>query len=163
MAAGGLVSDAIVSDLIGDRLDALPPGTAAIFDGYPRTTPQAEALEVLLAARGRTLGHVIELVVDEDALVDRISGRFTCSQCGAPYHDRHERPAVDGRCDRCGGTTFTRRPDDNEATVRTRMAEYRAKTAPILPFYAQRGLVRQVDGMRSVDAVGQAISDILTA
>ena len=161
MDRGELVSDAIVSALIGEHLDA--SGTGAIFDGYPRTHPQAEALEILLEERGRKIDHVIELVVDEEALVTRITGRFTCSKCGAPYHDEFHRPKVDGVCDVCGGTDFKRRPDDNEQTVRTRMAEYREKTAPILPFYLAKGLVRQVDGMASVADVAAAIDAILDA
>ncbi len=161
MDAGELVSDAIVSALIGDELDAMGADQGAIFDGYPRTAPQAEALDALLAARGRKLDHVIELDVDEDALVERITGRFTCGTCGKGYHDRFERPAVDGTCDRCGGHEFKRRPDDNEATVRTRMAEYRAKTAPILPIYEARGIVSHLDGMAAMDAVTAAIEAVI--
>src|SRR6185503_5083515 len=129
MDAGELVSDAIVTALIGERLDATG-SQGAIFDGFPRTQAQAEALDILLAERGRVLDFVIELVVDEDELVRRIVGRFTCANCGAPYHDEFKQPAVPGVCDVCGSTEFKRRPDDNEQTVRTRMAEYRAKTAP---------------------------------
>ena len=161
MDAGELVSDAIVSALIGDELDAMPADMGAIFDGYPRTAPQAESLDAILASRGRALDHVIELEVDEDALVERITGRYTCATCGKGYHDRFEKPAVDGICDKCGGDTFKRRPDDNEETVRTRMAEYRAKTAPILPIYDARGIVSRVDGMAEMDAVTGAIEAIL--
>lgn len=161
MEAGELVSDEIVSGLIGERLDELGTGTPVIFDGYPRTAAQAEALDALLAARGRVLDHVIELEVDEDALVERITGRFTCANCGAGYHDRFKQPAVAGTCDKCGHHEFKRRPDDNEETVRTRMAEYRAKTAPILPIYEARGIVTRVDGMASMDAVNDAIEAIL--
>ena len=114
----------------------------AIFDGYPRTAAQADALDAILAKHDRKLDHVIELDVDEDALVERITGRFTCANCGAGYHDRHKLPATQGVCDKCGSTEFKRRPDDNEETVRTRMAEYRAKTAPILPLYEARGIVQ---------------------
>lgn len=160
MEAGELVSDAIVSALIGERLD-IGAGKGAIFDGFPRTKHQAEALEILLAERGRKLDYVIELVVDEEMLVDRITGRFTCADCGASYHDHFHMPLVDGTCDKCGGHEFKRRPDDNEQTVRTRMAEYRAKTAPILPYYEEKGLVRRVDGMASVDEVAAAIDAIL--
>ena len=160
MDAGELVSDAIVTALIGERLDTCS-GSGAIFDGFPRTLAQAEALDLLLAERGRKLDHVIELAVDEDELVRRIVGRFTCANCGAPYHDQLKRPVVPGVCDVCGCTEFKRRPDDNEQTVRTRMAEYRAKTAPILPYYAAKGLVRSVDGMASVDAVAAQIDAIL--
>lgn len=161
MDAGELVSDEIVSGIIGEALDGLDAGTGVIFDGYPRTAAQAESLDALLAARGRTLDHVIELEVDEDALVDRITGRFTCATCGEGYHDRYKLPKVEGVCDRCGGTEFKRRPDDNEETVRTRMAEYRAKTAPILPIYEARGIVARVDGMADIDDVAAAIGAIL--
>ena len=161
MDAGELVSDAIVSGLIGERLDELGPDVSVIFDGYPRTAAQADALDALLSDRGRKLDHVIELVVEEDALVDRITCRFSCAQCGAGYHDRYKLPKVAGTCDVCGSHDFKRRPDDNEETVRTRMAEYRAKTAPILPFYEEKGLVRRVDGMASVEEVAAAIDAIL--
>ena len=130
MDRGELVSDAIVSALIGEHLDQAKD-SGAIFDGYPRTRHQAEALEILLGERGRKLDHVIELVVDEEELVVRITGRFTCATCGAPYHDVFNQPKVEGTCDACGGHEFKRRPDDNEQTVRTRMAEYRAKPAPV--------------------------------
>ena len=161
MEAGELVSDAIVSALIGERLDQLEEGQGAIFDGYPRTAAQADALDLLLEHRGRRLAYVIELVVDEDALVERIVGRFTCSVCGTGYHDRFKLPKVDATCDVCGSTEFKRRPDDNEETVRTRMAEYRAKTAPILPGYETRGLVERVDGMADMDTVAAEIAAIL--
>jgi len=161
MEAGELVSDAIVSALIGERLDAAEASAGAIFDGYPRTRAQAEALDLLLAERGGRVDFVVELDVDEDALVDRITGRFTCARCGASYHDRYNLPEAPGRCDVCGGSEFRRRADDNEQAVRTRMAEYRAKTAPILPVYEARGLVRRVDGMAPIDEVGAAIDAIL--
>ena len=160
MEAGELVSDAIVSALIGEHLDQ-SAGKGAIFDGFPRTQHQAEALDILLGERGRTLSHVIELGVDEEALVERITGRFTCATCSAPYHDRFKPTKVEGVCDVCGGHEFKRRPDDNEQTVRTRMAEYRAKTAPILPYYEERGLVSRVDGMASVEEVAAQIDRIL--
>jgi adenylate kinase len=162
MEAGELVSDDIVSGLIGERLDELGRDVPVIFDGYPRTAAQATSLDELLAARGRTLDHVIELEVDEDALVDRITGRYTCASCGEGYHDRYKLPAANGTCDKCGSTEFKRRPDDNAETVRTRMAEYRAKTAPILPIYDARGIVSRVDGMADMDAVNAAIEAILS-
>ncbi|MFL0585075.1 adenylate kinase [Sphingomonas olei] len=161
MDAGELVSDAIVSALIGENLDRLSDGQGAIFDGYPRTAAQAEALDLLLEERGRTLAHVIELEVNEDALVERIVGRYTCANCGAGYHDRFKQPKVAETCDVCGAHEFKRRPDDNEETVRTRMAEYRAKTAPILPIYEARGLVRRVDGMADIADVTRSIEEIL--
>lgn len=161
MERGELVSDEIVSALIGEELDALGPDAGAIFDGYPRTAAQAESLDAILAARGRKLDHVIELGVDEDALVERITGRFTCANCGKGYHDTFEQPRQPGVCDRCGSTEFKRRPDDNEETVRTRMAEYRAKTAPILPIYDARGIVARVNGMAAMDDVTVAIEKIV--
>ena len=161
MERGELVSDAIVSALIGEELDAMGPDVGAIFDGYPRTAAQAEALDAILSGRGRHLDHVIELEVDEDALVERVTGRFTCANCGKGYHDAFEQPKALGVCDKCGGTEFKRRPDDNEATVRTRMAEYRAKTAPILPIYDSRGVVTRVNGMAEMDHVTAAIERAL--
>lgn len=161
MDAGELVSDDIVSGLIGERLDELGPDTSVIFDGYPRTAAQAASLDHILEARGRKLDHVIELQVEENALVDRITGRFTCATCGEGYHDRYKLPKVEGTCDQCGGHDFKRRPDDNEETVRTRMMEYRAKTAPILPIYDERGIVTRVDGMAPIDKVNDAIEAVL--
>lgn len=161
MEAGQLVSDDIVSGIIGERLDELGSGPGLIFDGYPRTAAQAASLDELLAARGRRLDYVIELAVDEEALVERITGRFTCATCGEGYHDVFKLPAVSGVCDVCGGTEFKRRPDDNAETVRTRMAEYRAKTAPILPHYEAQGLVRRIDGMADIAHVTAAIEAIL--
>jgi adenylate kinase len=160
MDAGGLVSDAIVSALIAERLDSA--GDAGIiFDGFPRTHDQAVALTLLLDERGRKIDHVIELAVNEEQLVERITGRFSCARCGTGYHDIFKRPKVEGVCDVCGSTEFKRRPDDNEETVRRRLGEYRAKTAPILPYYKERGLVRCVNGMGSVDEVAAQIDLIL--
>ncbi|MBK7283399.1 MAG: adenylate kinase [Sphingomonadales bacterium] len=161
MEAGELVSDEIVSGIIGEALDDLKPETGVIFDGYPRTAAQAASLDVILSDRKRTLDHVIELEVDEDALVERITGRFTCAKCNEGYHDTFKQPKAAGVCDVCGSAEFKRRPDDNEETVRTRMTEYRAKTAPILPIYEARGLVRRVDGMADIEHVTQAIEAIL--
>lgn len=161
MEAGGLVSDDIVSGIIGERLDELGAGPGVIFDGYPRTAEQARSLDTLLAERGRKLDYVIELVVNEEALVDRVTGRFTCANCGEGYHDVFKLPAVENVCDVCGAGEFKRRPDDNAETVRTRMAEYRAKTAPILPHYEASGIVRRVDGMADIAVVTDAIEGIL--
>ena len=161
MERGELVSDEIVSDLIHAELAAMGPETGAIFDGYPRTAAQADSLDAILARNGRALDHVIELEVDEDALVERITGRFSCANCGALYHDTANPPAKEGVCDSCGSTEFKRRPDDNEETVRTRMQEYRAKTAPILPGYEARGIVSRIDGMAAIDTVAEQIDAIL--
>ena len=163
MEAGELVSDDIVNRLIDDELAQLGPVRGVIFDGYPRTAAQAKSLEGLLAKHGRKLDHVIELDVDEDALVDRITGRFTCAKCGEGYHDRYKLPKIPTLCDVCGSDQFKRRADDNEATVRQRMAEYRAKTAPILPFYEGRGLVKRVDGMGPIAEVSAGIEKILAS
>jgi adenylate kinase len=162
MERGELVSDEIVTKLIDAELTAMGPGVGAIFDGYPRTAAQAEQLDAILARHGRRLDHVIELDVDEDALVERIIGRFTCATCGAGYHDVYKQPHEAHTCDKCGGHDFKRRPDDNEETVRTRMAEYRAKTAPILPLYEARGIVARVDGMADIDRVTDGVEAILS-
>lgn len=161
MERGELVSDEIVSELIDAELATMGPAVGAIFDGYPRTGEQVSALDEILARHGRRLDRVIELEVDEDALVDRITGRFTCANCGEGYHDRYKLPRQPGTCDKCGSTEFKRRPDDNEQTVRTRMAEYRAKTQPILPDYELRGIVARVDGMADMDSVSSAIEQAL--
>ena len=161
MESGALVPDEVVSGIIGEALDDLPAETGVIFDGYPRTEAQALSLDGILSSRSRTLNYVIELVVDEDALVERITGRYTCAKCNAGYHDKFQQPKVKGVCDQCGSTEFKRRPDDNEATVRTRMTEYRGKTAPILPIYEARGLVRRVDGMADIAKVTAEIEAIL--
>ena len=167
MDSGALVSDDIVSALISDELVALPQTVGLIFDGFPRTEAQARRLEEILATHHRKIDRVIELAVDEDALVERITGRFTCAHCGAGYHDVFKLPHNAHReneplkCDHCGSTDFKRRPDDNEETVRNRMVEYRAKTAPILPFYEARGLVERVDGMADIDEVTRQIEQVL--
>ena len=161
MDEGGLVSDEIVTGILSERLDQPDVAKGFILDGYPRTAAQAEALDRLLGEKGMKLDYVIELVVDEDALVDRITGRFSCASCGEGYHERYKRPANEGTCDVCGSPNFKRRPDDNEETVRNRLAEYRAKTAPILPHYEERGLVRRVDGMAPIPDVEAAIEAIL--
>ncbi len=161
MDAGELVSDEIVAELIDAELAAMDAGTGAIFDGYPRTASQAETLDAILSKHNRTLDHVIELGVDVDALVDRITGRFSCANCGALYHDTANPPTKEGVCDTCGHTEFKRRPDDNEETVRTRMAVYRGETAPILPGYEARGIVTRVDGMAGITDVANAIDAVL--
>ncbi|MFL0356229.1 adenylate kinase [Erythrobacter sp. GH1-10] len=161
MDRGELVSDEIVSSLIDENLAEMKAGQGAIFDGYPRTAAQAADLDRILAKHDRSLDHVIELEVDVDALVERITGRFSCANCGALYHDTANPPAKEGVCEVCGSTEFKRRPDDNEETVRTRMQEYRAKTAPILPGYEERGIVSRVDGMAGIDEVASAIDAIL--
>ena len=161
MEAGQLVSDDIVLAILKDRMAEPDTGKGVILDGFPRTAAQAAALDGLLAGSGQKINAAISLDVVDEAMVERVSGRYTCANCGEGYHDRYKLPAVEGVCDRCGSTEFKRRPDDNEETVRTRMAEYRAKTAPILPFYEQRGIVSRVDGMAPMDDVTVAIEAIL--
>ena len=161
MKAGKLFPDELMAEILGEHMDAIPAEKGLIFDGYPRTAPQVALLDGLLSSRGRTLHHVIELVVDEDALVERIVGRYTCASCGEGYHDTFKQPKAEGVCDKCGADEFKRRPDDNEETVRTRMAEYRAKTEPILPLYDARGLVSRVDGMAAIADVTKGIDAIL--
>ena len=163
MESGGLVSDEIVSGILSERLDQPDARAGFILDGYPRTDVQADLLDAMLAEKGLALDHVIELVVDEDALVDRITGRFTCGSCGEGYHDRYKQPKVADTCDVCGASNFKRRADDNADTVRQRMMEYRAKTAPIIPHYEGRGIVARVDGMADMDAVAGSIDKIVDA
>jgi adenylate kinase len=161
MEAGQLMPDAVVTTLISDQLDKHAHAPGFIFDGYPRTQAQAESLDALLTERGLKLDHVIELTVDEDALVERIAGRFTCARCNEGYHDKFKLPKVPGVCDVCHSTEFKRRPDDNAETVRARLAVYRADTAPILPYYEAKGIVSRVDGMADIGTVSSAIEAIL--
>ena len=161
MDRGELVSDDIVSELIDAELAAMGSETGAIFDGYPRTEAQARMLDEILERHGRKLDHVIELGVNEEALIERITGRFTCAKCGEGYHDVFKQPETEGVCDKCGSTEFKRRPDDNEETVRHRMQVYRSETAPILPGYEERGIVSRIDGMASIADVTHAIDSIL--
>ncbi|WP_116091454.1 adenylate kinase [Sphingomonas crusticola] len=163
MKAGQLVPDEIVTSLISEQLDKHAHAPGFIFDGYPRTQAQAASLDALLAERGLKLDHVIELTVDEEALVERIAGRFTCARCNEGYHDKFKLPKVAGVCDICASTEFKRRPDDTAETVRARLAVYRADTAPILPYYEAKGIVSRVDGMADIATVGAAIEQILTA
>jgi len=163
MDAGHLVPDDLMIAMIADRIGQADCANGFILDGFPRTTPQAEALDRMLAAKGLQLQAVIEMKVDEDVLVDRITGRYTCARCGAGYHDRYQKPKVAGVCDNCGGTEFKRRADDTEETVRTRLAAYHAQTAPILPYYRGRGVLQAVDGMASIDEVTRQIEGVLAA
>jgi adenylate kinase len=163
MDAGHLVPDDLMIAMISERIDQPDCAGGFILDGFPRTTPQAEALDGMLAEKGLKLHSVIEMKVDDEILVDRITGRYTCANCGAGYHDRFQQPKVAGVCDNCGGTEFNRRADDNEETVRTRLAAYYAQTAPILPYYRDRGVLRAVDGMAGIDRVTDQIEAVLGA
>jgi adenylate kinase len=160
MDAGQLVSDEIIIDLIAARIDQLD-GKGFILDGFPRTVPQAMALDLMLRDKGLRLDHVIEMTVDEAALIDRIAGRFSCAKCGASYHDRYIRPKVEGVCDVCGSHDFVRRADDKPETVKARLDAYREQTAPILPYYRGKGVLRPIDGMSDIDAVTRQIEAVL--
>ena len=162
MEAGQLVSDDILIRMLGARLAQPDAARGFILDGFPRTIPQAEALDQLLAEKQLTLNAVIELKVDDAALVDRIAGRYTCAKCGAGYHDTFKTPAVAGVCDSCGSTAFTRRADDKRETVAARLEAYHRQTAPILPYYAAHGSLHQVDGMADIAEVARQIDALLS-
>jgi len=161
MDAGKLVSDDIMVAMIEKRIGLPDCVRGFILDGFPRTVPQAQALDAMLTRKGMGLDYVIELAVDEAALIDRISGRFSCANCGASYHDRYKRPKVEGVCDLCGSTNLVRRKDDNAEAVKIRLAAYRAQTAPILPYYQAKGILRRVDGMAEIDEVARQIDAVL--
>jgi adenylate kinase len=163
MDAGQLVSDEIMIAIISERIDQPDCRTGFILDGFPRTTRQAEALDAMLKQKGLKLDHVIEMAVDEVALVERIVGRFSCVRCGAGYHDKFQRPRVTGVCDQCGATEFKRRADDNSETVKARLAAYRAQTQPILPYYRAKGILSKVDGMAEIDVVTRQIQTVINA
>jgi adenylate kinase len=162
MAKGQLVPDAVVNRVVAERIARPDCAGGFILDGFPRTIAQAEALHELLAARGLKLDAVIELKVDDEALVDRIAGRYTCARCGAVYHDSASPTKVPGRCAACGSTEFVRRPDDKPETVRARLRAYHAQTAPLLPYYRDKGLLESVDGMADIDQVSDEIARRLT-
>ena len=161
MEKGGLVPDDLIISMIGGRIDQDDCDKGFILDGFPRTTAQAEALDAMFGDKGMTLDAVLELEVDDEAMVTRITGRFTCAKCGKGYHDTFERPKTDGVCDVCGGTEFTRRADDNAETVRSRLKAYHEQTAPIAAYYKEKGLLKGVDGMAAIDEVTKQLTDIL--
>ena len=161
MEAGELVPDDIVVKIIEDRIAEPDCRNGFILDGFPRNVAQAEALDEMLARKGTGLDKVVEIRVDDDILVDRISGRFTCAQCGEGYHDKHKLPQKDNVCDKCGSTEFIRRPDDNAETVRARLATYHEQTAPLLPYYEEKGILAVVDGMQPIDEVTRQIREVL--
>ncbi len=163
MEAGQLMPDDLMIRMISERIDQPDCAGGFILDGFPRTTAQAEALDAMLADKDLRLDKVVEIKVDEEALVERITGRFSCANCGAGYHDRFQRPKADGVCDTCGSTEFLRRKDDNEETVRARLDAYRAQTAPILPYYRDRGVLESVDGMAPIADVTAQIQQVLGA
>ena len=161
MERGDLVPDAIIIAMLAARVSQPDVTRGFILDGFPRTVPQAEALDLVLAEKTMPLHHVIELQVDDAAMVERISGRYTCSKCGEGWHDSFKQPRVAGICDACGGTEFTRRADDKAETVAARLEAYHRQTAPLLPYYAGRGILRVVDGMAEMNEVSRQIEAIL--
>jgi adenylate kinase len=161
MDSGQLVPDGIIVDMIANRIGQPDCRNGFILDGFPRTLPQAQALDEMLAQHGLGLDHVIEFEVDETALVARLAGRFTCQQCGASYHEPDNRPQVDGVCDVCGACEFVCRADDRPETIKERLEVYHRQTAPILPYYRARGTLRCVNGMAEIDAVSREIEQIL--
>lgn len=153
MDAGKLVSDDIIIKLVEERTDETDCANGFLLDGFPRTVAQAEALDDLLDRKGLKLNAVVEIAVDDDALVGRISGRYSCAECGAGYHDTFQKPKTEGVCDNCGSTAFKRRSDDTAEAVRTRLGSYHSQTAPLLPYYRNKGVLKSVDGMADIDAV----------
>ena len=163
MEAGGLVSDEIVVGIIADRITEPDCANGFLLDGFPRTIAQAEALDAVLEDRDLKIDHVVEMRVDDGILIGRISGRFSCTACGAAYHDKFNRPKAEGVCDICGETEFNRRSDDNAEAVAVRLEAYHAQTAPLLPYYRDRGALRSVDGMAEIDEVTRQIEAVLAA
>ncbi|AWJ89332.1 adenylate kinase [Azospirillum baldaniorum] len=163
MSAGKLMPDELMVKIIAERISKPDVANGFILDGFPRTVAQAEALDTMLSDKGLKLDHVIEMKVVDDILVERITGRYTCAKCGKGYHDVFEKPKVEGVCDVCGSTEFKRRADDNADTVKTRLAQYHEQTAPILPYYQSRGVLKTVDGMAEIDDVTKQIEGILAA
>jgi adenylate kinase len=162
MEKGELVSDEIVLAVPRERLDQPDVAAGTILDGFPRTAAQAEALDALLADRGQQIDAVISLEVDDEAMVERVSGRYTCAACGEGYHDSFKKPASDGVCDKCGGTEMKRRADDNAETVRTRLSAYHADTAPLIDYYAARGSLTGIPAMGEIGEIAEAMNAIVS-
>jgi adenylate kinase len=163
MERGELVPDAVLISMIADRIARPDAAKGFLLDGFPRTVAQAEALDRMLSERKQKLDRVIQLVVDNEAMVDRISGRYSCAKCGAGYHDKFRQPKQAGVCDACGSKEFVRRADDKPETVRTRLEAYDRQTAPLLPYYRGRGVLSEVDGMAPIDDVTKRLGKILDA
>jgi adenylate kinase len=159
--SGALVPDDVMVQMIAEQISEPDCVNGFILDGFPRTTAQAEALDRMLAEKGMNLDHVIEMAVDADVLTDRIAGRFSCAKCGAGYHDEFRKTAKEGICDHCGGTEFTRRSDDRPETVRARLKAYEGQTAPLLPYYRERSLLRTIDALAPIDNVTAQIEGVL--
>jgi adenylate kinase len=162
MDSGQLVPDGIIIDMIAARIVEPDCPNGFILDGFPRTVPQAQALDQMLAQHGLGLDHVVLIEVDESALIDRLAGRFSCARCGASYHERYHTPRVKGVCDICDCREFVHRPDDRPQAVKARLEVYRRQTAPILPYYRARGILRTVDGMAGIAEVAAQIDRILS-
>ena len=161
MDAGGLVSDDLIVNMISSRIDQDDCANGFILDGFPRTVPQADALDGMLKDKGLNIDRVIELKVDDEAMIKRITGRYTCSKCGAGYHDMFQKPQKEGVCDKCGSSEFTRRADDNEETVRSRLKAYHDQTAPIIGYYEAKGVMKSVDGMAAIDEVTEQLEGVI--
>jgi len=161
MEKGDLVSDEIVIAILADRLDQPDVTKGTILDGFPRTEAQASALDALLADRGQKIDAAISLEVDDEAMVARVSGRYTCAACGEGYHDEFKQPATAGTCDKCQGTEFKRRADDNAETVRTRLSAYHAQTAPLISYYAARDALTRVPAMGDIDRIAADLGKIV--
>jgi adenylate kinase len=161
MKSGGLVPDDLIIAMISDRIDNAQSADGVIFDGFPRTTGQAEALDDMLAEKGMKMDHVIQIELNDNVVVERLSGRFSCAKCGAGYHDKFNRPKQDGKCDNCGGTEFSRRDDDKPETVKVRLKAYHEQTAPILPYYEKKGALITIDGSATIEKVEQEILEVL--
>jgi adenylate kinase len=162
MDAGELVPDDIMIEMISSRIDKEDCKKGFILDGFPRTAPQAEALDSMLNEKGILIDDVIAFEVDEDAMVKRVIGRYTCTKCGAGYHDDYQKPSVKGICDKCGGTDFIRRADDNEDTVRNRLTAYDNQTAPVINYYDRAGVLKRVDGMAEIDQVSASLKELIS-
>jgi adenylate kinase len=161
MEAGGLVSDEIVLAILRDRMAQPDTARGVILDGFPRTDGQAAALDGLLAQAGQRVTAAISLEVDDEAMVGRVAGRYTCAACGEGYHDEFKHPATAGTCDKCGGTAFKRRADDNAETVRARLSAYHAQTAPLIAYYEGKGVLERIDAMGPIDAIRQELAAIV--
>ncbi len=161
MNAGQLVSDDIIVKLISKRIDEPNCQNGFILDGFPRTLGQADALSIMLSDKGLEISHVIEFAVDDEAMISRITGRLTCDSCGTGYHDEYRKPQKEGVCDVCGGTEFSRRPDDNEETVRARLVAYHEQTAPIIAYYDDKSVLRSVNGMADIDQVTAELNEVI--
>jgi adenylate kinase len=161
MNAGGLVSDDIVLSILRDRMEAPDVSKGIILDGFPRTAGQASALDALLAAGGQKVTAAISLAVDDEAMVARIAGRYTCAGCGEGYHDHFKQPAKAGVCDKCGGTDMKRRADDTAETVRERLNAYHAQTAPLIAYYDGKGVLQTIDAMGAIDDIRKTLGSIV--